>query len=162
MPADLLRLHGDTLAGHGASARASFLSWGSDRLARDLRHATLAPVSGDPTARLTALTARCEADPADPANLAEREVGDALADEIGDEPALRWRLAVVRALIAAPPDGDAVREAYGELVDRYRGDDASLALIRQLGEDIRRRESDGSLPRAMVARSARRSTTNQG
>jgi hypothetical protein len=116
-------------------------------------------VSGDPTARLTALTARCEAEPA---ALAERELGDALADEVGGEVALRWRLAVVRALIAAPPDGDAVREAYGELVDRYREDDATLAQIRPLGEEIRRRESDGSLPRSLVARSARRSTTNQG
>jgi hypothetical protein len=132
----------------------------SDRLARDLRHATLAPVSGDPTARLTALTARCEADPADPANLAEREVGDALADEVGGELALRWRLAVMRALIAAPPDGDAVREAYGELVDRYRDDDASLAKIRPLGQEIRRRESDGSLPSVLVARSDRRAKTN--
>lgn len=62
----------------------------------------------------------------------------------------------VRALIANPPDGDAVREAYGELVDRYRDDPACLAQLRTLGDEIRRLEADGTLPSAMVARSDRR------
>lgn len=116
-------------------------------------------MSGDPTDRLSTLIARCEADPA---ALAERAAGDALAEQVGGELALRWRIAVVRALMAAPPDGDAVREAYGELVDRYRGDATSLAAIKSLGDEIRRRESEGSLPSVLVARSDRRHKTNQG
>jgi len=114
-------------------------------------------------ARLAALAARIEADPAALTEL--RDEGDALADQA--EPpdgaadgeagaALRWRIAVVRAVMAAPPDGDAVRELYGELVDRYRDAPARLAELRPLGDEIRRREADGSLPRSLVARSARR------
>lgn len=105
--------------------------------------------------RLTALAERCEADPH--ALAAEREAGDALAAEVGGEAALRWRIAVVRALIVDPPDPDAVREAYGELVDRYRSDPRSLARIKPIGDEIRRRESDGSLPSTLVVRSDRRS-----
>jgi hypothetical protein len=109
-----------------------------------------------PTAaeRLDALLRRCEPEPAQA--LAERAAGDALAAEVGGELELRWRIAVVRAAIAAPPDGDAVRELYGELVDRYRDDAASLARIRPLGDEIRRLEQDGTLPSALVARSDRR------
>jgi hypothetical protein len=106
---------------------------------------------------LTQLTARLEADPAALAEL--RSQGDALADapDLADhDAALRWRIAVLRAVMAAPPDGDAVRELYGELVDRYRGQPARLAELRPLGDEIRRREADGSLPRALVARSDRR------
>jgi hypothetical protein len=112
-------------------------------------------VAADANARLTDLIARCEHDPAS----LDREAGDALADEVGGETALAWRIAVVRALIVAPPDGDAVREAYGELVDRYRDDAASLAKIKPVGDEIRKRESDGSLPSTLVARSDRRSKT---
>ena len=105
---------------------------------------------------LAALAARIEADPA--ALAALRDDGDALAEQpaldAGDE-ALRWRIAVVRAVIAAPPDGDAVRELYGELVDRYRDEPARLAELRPLGDEIRRREADGTLARSMVARSKR-------
>lgn len=115
-------------------------------------------MSGDSKARLTALIERCEADPA---TLTERDQGDSLAEVLGGELALRWRLAVVRALMTAPPDGDAVREAYGELVDRYRSDQKSLAVIKPLGDEIRRREADGSLPSVLVARSNRRAKTNQ-
>jgi hypothetical protein len=89
----------------------------------------------------------------------EREAGDRLADTVAAASALRWRIAVVRALIAAPPDSDAVREAYGELVDRYRGEPAPLARLRALGDEIRRLEADGALPSAMVARSDRRRKT---
>jgi hypothetical protein len=116
-------------------------------------------VARDSDARLSALIERCEADPA---ALSERASGDVLAEQVGGPLALRWRLAVVRALIAAPPDGDAVREAYGELVDRYRDDKASLAIIKPLGDEIRRRESEGSLPSVLVARSERRSKTHEG
>jgi hypothetical protein len=105
-------------------------------------------------AMLTALTERCEADPTALADL--RAQGDALAFDLGGDVALRWRIAVLRALIADPPDGDAVREAYGELVDRYRDDPVRLATLRSLGEEIRKLETEGTLPSAMVARSERR------
>lgn len=62
----------------------------------------------------------------------------------------------VRALIADPPDGDAVREAYGELVDRYREDPVGMAQLKALGDEIRKLEAEGTLPSAMVARSDRR------
>lgn len=107
-------------------------------------------------AQLAALAARIEADPA--ALGAARAEGDELAEAAAadDAAALRWRIAVVRAVMAAPPDGDAVRELYGELVDRYRDLPALLAQLRPLGDEIRRREADGTLPRSMVARSNRR------
>lgn len=111
-------------------------------------------MSGDAASRLTALVERCETDAT--AVTAARADGDALAATVGGDLALRWYIAVVRAVIAAPPDGDAVREAYGELVDRYRGEPARLARLRPLGEEIRRLEADGTLPSALVARSERR------
>lgn len=111
-------------------------------------------MSGDSASRLAALVERCERDAA--AAGSARGEGDALAETVGGELALRWRIATVRGVIAAPPDADAVREAYGELVDRYRGDPDGLARLRALGEEIRRLEAEGTLPRAMVARSERR------
>jgi hypothetical protein len=112
-------------------------------------------------ARLVALAARVEGDPG--ALAAVRAEGDALAGQLDDDAAasdaaLRWRLAVIRAVISAPPDGDAVRELYGELVDRYRDQPARLAVLRPLGDEIRRLEADGTLARSMVARSRRRPT----
>jgi hypothetical protein len=111
-------------------------------------------VIGDAAPRLTVLVERCEADPA--AVAAARDDGDALAEVVGGDLALRWRIAVVRAVIADPPDGDAVREAYGELVDRYRDEPERLAMLRPLGDEIRRLEADGTLPSVLVARSDRR------
>ena len=108
-------------------------------------------------ARLAALVARIEADPA--ALATTRRDGDALADEPALDPgddALRWRIAVVRAVMAAPPDGDEVRELYGALVDRYRGQPARLAQLRPLGDEIRRLEANGTLARSLVARSNRK------
>ena len=105
-------------------------------------------------ARLTTLVERCELDLGEVASA--REPGDALAIELGGELALRWRICVVRAAIASPPDGDAVRELYGELVDRYRDDPASIARIKPLGDEIRKLESDGKLASTLVARSDRR------
>lgn len=105
-------------------------------------------------ARLAALAARIAADPG--ALAAVRGDGDALAEELDGDDALRWRLAVIRAVIAAPPDGDAVRELYGELVDRYRDQPDRLAQLRPIGDEIRRREAEGTLARSMVARSNRR------
>jgi hypothetical protein len=114
-------------------------------------------MSRDSASRLTALIERCERDPAAASATSDvRADGDALADAVGGDLALRWHIAVVRAVIASPPDADAVREAYGELVDRYRSDPARLAQLRPLGDEIRRLEADGTLPSAMVARSDRR------
>lgn len=87
---------------------------------------------------------------------AVRAEGDALAIELEGELGLRWRIAVVHALMAHPPDGDAVREYYGELVDRYRDDPERLAMLRPIGDEIRKREASGELASAMVARSDRR------
>jgi hypothetical protein len=106
---------------------------------------------------LTQLTQRIEADPAALAEL--RSEGDALADapDLADhDAALRWRIAVLRAVMAAPPDGDAVRELYGELIDRYRDQPEPLARLRALGDEIRRLEADGTLASSLVARSDRR------
>ena len=103
---------------------------------------------------LRELVERCEADPA--AALAARARGDALATAEPGELALRWHLAILRAVMADPPDADAVRELYGELVDHYRDDRASLDRLRPLGDEIRRREADGTLPSVLVARSDRR------
>jgi hypothetical protein len=118
--------------------------------------ATIAAVPPRAADRLATLLARAEADPASVAS--DRAAGDALALEVDraeSDLALRWRIAVLRALMAAPPDADAVREAYGELVDRYRGEPAHLAALKALGDDIRKLEADGTLPRTLVARSAR-------
>jgi hypothetical protein len=93
----------------------------------------------------------------DPAGvLLDRATGDALAIEVGGDLALEWRIQIVRAVIADPPDGDAVRELYGELVDRYRSDPTRLAKLRVLGDEIRKLEADGTLASALVARSDRR------
>jgi hypothetical protein len=108
----------------------------------------------DATSRLAALVERCDADPS--AVPESRAAGDALAIEVGGDLALRWRIIVVRSVMAAPPDGDAVRELYGELVDRYRDDPARLAVLRPIGDEIRRLEAEGSLPSVLVARSDRR------
>ena len=126
-------------------------------MGRDL-HVLRWGVSRDATAKLSTLIERGEEDPAAIAPL--RAEGDALALEVGGDLALRWRIAVMRAVIAAPPDGDAVRELYGELVDRYRDDPARLAQLRPLGDEIRRLEEDGALPSALVARSDRRKRTS--
>ncbi|MCW5807059.1 MAG: hypothetical protein KIT31_32180 [Deltaproteobacteria bacterium] len=108
----------------------------------------------DAEQRLVALTERCDGDPS--ALAALRADGDGLAAEVGGDAALRWAIAVVHAVMADPPDGDSVRELYGELVDRYRDDPPRLAALRPLGDEIRRREAEGSLPSALVARSDRR------
>jgi len=111
-------------------------------------------VSRDATSRLTALVERGELDPS--TIVGARAKGDALAIEVDGGLALRWRIAVVRSVMLAPPDGDAVRELYGELVDRYRDDPAALAILKSIGDEIRRLEATGALPSAMVARSDRR------
>jgi hypothetical protein len=113
------------------------------------------PPVDDVKARLAALAAQIEADP-NALSAKYREQGDELAHKVGGDTALRWRVAVMHALIVAPPDSDAVREAYGELVDRYRDDAKALASIKPIGDEIRRREAEGTLPSVLVARSDRR------
>jgi hypothetical protein len=108
------------------------------------------------TTTLAALVAHCEADLDGALDRDRRATGDSLAAGVGGELALRWRVLVLRALMADPPDGDAVREAYGELVDRYRDDAASLKAIKPIGDEIRKLEAAGKLPSTMVARSDRR------
>ncbi len=112
-------------------------------------------MSRDHAGRLTALVEHAERDLSSVA--AHRREGDTLALELGGDRALRWRLCVLRSVIASPPDGDAVRELYGELVDRYRDDASALAQLKALGEEIRRLEAEGALASALVARSDRRS-----
>lgn len=68
---------------------------------------------------------------------------------------LEQDLAALRALLDSPPDDDAVRELYGELVDRYRDDPASLARLRPFGDEIRQLEADGRLPSTLVVRAPR-------
>ena len=74
---------------------------------------------------------------------------------------LHTRVGDLRKLIAAPPpdDADAVRELYCELVDRYRDDAEALAVLRPIGDEIRRLEAAGELPSTLVARSDRRKRT---
>ncbi len=109
----------------------------------------------DATAKLAAIVDRCRGDLS--AVAAERTAGDALALEVEGDVAFAWRVLVLRSVIAEPPDGDAVREVYGEIVDRYRADPKRLAELRPLGDEIRKLEADGALPSALVARSDRRS-----
>jgi hypothetical protein len=54
------------------------------------------------------------------------------------------RLGQDHAAQGDPPDGDAVRAAYGEIVDRYRDEPASLAIIKPLGDEIRKLEASGN------------------
>ena len=74
---------------------------------------------------------------------------------------LNERVGELRRMIAAPPadDADAVRELYCELVDRYRDDAEALAVLRPIGDEIRRLEVAGDLPSTLVARSDRRKRT---
>lgn len=104
--------------------------------------------------KLAALVEQGRANPAALAKL--RATGDALAIEVEGDVAFDWRLMVLRAVMASPPDGDAVRELYGEIVDRYRKEPKRLEALKPIGEEIRRLEAAGTLPSAMVARSERR------
>jgi hypothetical protein len=66
-------------------------------------------------------------------------------------------LAQLTALPGGDPDedgeaGDQVREAYGELLDEYRADPASLSRIREVGRLIEQAVERGDLPRALIRR----------
>ncbi len=76
---------------------------------------------------------------------------------------LHARCNELKQLMAAPPvdNADAVRELYCELVDRYRADGEALAILKPLGEQIRKLEAEGKLPSTLVARSARKRPQTQ-
>lgn len=111
-------------------------------------------MSRDAASKLAELVERCAADPASVASI--RAEGDALALDAGGPVALAWRVGLLRAVMAHPPDDDAVRELYGELCDRYRDDPEGLKALKPLGEEIRKLEAEGTLPSTLVARSDRR------
>jgi hypothetical protein len=85
-----------------------------------------------------------------------RDAGAALAGEVGGDLAFRWAMLELRALLDAPPQDDTIAERYGELLDAARGDDARVAAVRGLGEQMRALQDDGKLPRSMVVRAPRR------
>ena len=103
---------------------------------------------------LEGLVQACEADLARVAPA--RAEAAPLAEAVGGDLGFRWAVVDLRALVAAPPDDDTVRERYGELVDRYRDDPDRLATLRTIGDEIRRLEQAGVLPSALVVRSPRR------
>jgi hypothetical protein len=79
-----------------------------------------------------------------------------VAAELGGDVWLEFRLLGLRAgLEGAADDADWVREAYGELLEEYRGDPIRLARIRAVGRLIGAAESRGDLPRALVRRAPR-------
>ncbi|MCB9561153.1 MAG: hypothetical protein H6709_04610 [Kofleriaceae bacterium] len=82
------------------------------------------------------------------------------AREAGGDLLFRWQLHLLRALIDSAADqgdeGDWPREVYSELLDEHQGEPDRLAALQRLGEELRRLEADGELPRAMVVRRRRR------
>lgn len=79
--------------------------------------------------------------------------------DASDEPAdFNAGLAALRLLLADPPQDDTVAERYNELLAAARGDEARLAALRPLGEELRALQASGDLPRTMIARAPRRPT----
>jgi hypothetical protein len=83
------------------------------------------------------------------------DVGD-LPERLGGDALFRWQLAHLRAVLDHVPDDDEwVRERYSELLDAYRDQPDRLVQLYPIGEQIRRLESEGALPRAIVLRTPR-------
>jgi hypothetical protein len=83
------------------------------------------------------------------------DVGD-LPERLGGDALFRWQLAHLRAVLDQVPDDDEwVRERYSELLDAYRDQPDRLVRLYPIGDQIRRLESEGALPRAIVLRSPR-------
>lgn len=81
------------------------------------------------------------------------------ANDASDEPAdFTAGLAALRLLLADPPQDDTIAERYNELLAAARGDEARLAALRPLGEELRALQASGDLPRTMIARAPRRPT----
>ena len=86
---------------------------------------------------------------------ASQDRGNLLATQVGGDLGFRWHVVYLRWLTAHPPNGDSVRETYGELLDLYRNAPERITVLRKLGEHIRFLEDSGALPAAMVARTPR-------
>lgn len=91
------------------------------------------------------------------------ELGDDIEDlarRAGGESWVRHRVAALRAQLAEvlaedePDDdaGEAIREAYSDLLDELGGDPAALARIREVGREIDGATERGALPRSLVRR----------
>ena len=106
------------------------------------------------TQALESIVLACEADLAAVAGV--RAQARKLAGTVGGELALRWEIVELRAALVAPPDDDSIREHNGALLDRHRDQPAAMALLRPLGDEIRKLEAEGVLPSALVVRSPRR------
>lgn len=82
-----------------------------------------------------------------------------VAAELGGDVWLEFRLLGLRAGLEGAPrstdDADWVREAYGELLEEFRGDAVRLARIRAVGRLIDAAVERGDLPRALVRRAPR-------
>jgi len=87
------------------------------------------------------------------------EFGDdiaGLAEEVGGDALFRWQVAELRAVLdQVPEDEEWVRERYSELLDAYREQPDRLVRLYSVGEEIRRLEAEGALPRAIVLRAPR-------
>src|SRR5947209_5809649 len=88
---------------------------------------------GSASDRLATLIARCEGNLGEVARA--RTSGDKLAIEVEGELALRWRLAVLRSALDAPPAGEVDRD---HLVTRECGAELHRlrAAIRELDRDL--------------------------
>ncbi len=128
------------------------------------QHADVELALGDTAHALASFVAAFDAAPA-----LFFEMGWELEDaarEVGGELLFRWQLQLLRALIESVVEqggeGDWPREVYGELLDEHRDAPERMAALQRLGEELRRLEADGELPRAMVVRRKRRRAGDAG
>jgi hypothetical protein len=109
---------------------------------------------GDEQAALTGFLDAFEAEPSLWFDFAD-DIGE-LPERVGGEPLFRWQLAELRAVLDHVPDDDEwARERYSALLDAYRDQPERLVRLYPIGEEIRRLESEGTLPRAIVLRTPR-------
>jgi hypothetical protein len=82
------------------------------------------------------------------------------ARSLGGDLLFRWQVHHLRWFLVAAGEhvesGEEAREIYGALIDEYESEEARLAVLRPIGEEIQRLEAAGDLPRAMVVRRRRR------
>lgn len=127
-------------------------------------HADVELTLGDPAEAIALFVAAFERAPA-----LFMEMGWDLEDaarEVGGELLFRWQLQLLRALITSAVEhgdvGDWPREVYGELLEEHADAPERLEALQRLGEQLRRLEADGELPRAMVVRRKRRRAGDGG